>query len=181
MRLETERLILREWKLSDINDSVEGLNNIEVSKWLGDIPYPYTKKDAEEWIKFCIQSAENGENSYYFAIELKKEHKVIGGTSLEKINRRQGTAGGGIWTNASYHGKGYGSEAWGKRIEFAFEELDLRRLETGFFEGNIESFKMQTKFGGKIEGLKRKAFLCMADNTYKDEYIVGLLKEEWKK
>lgn len=38
---------------------------------------------------------------------------------------------------------------------------------------------MQTKFGGKIEELK-KALFCMADNTYKDEYIVGLLKEEWK-
>lgn len=40
---------------------------------------------------------------------------------------------------------------------------------------------MQTRFGGKIEGLKRKAYLCIADNTYKDEYIVGLLKEEWSK
>ena len=32
-----------------------------------------------------------------------------------------------------------------------------------------------------VEELKRKSFLCIADNTYKDEYIVGLLKEEWKK
>lgn len=181
MKLETDRLILREWTLDDIDDLVEGLNNIEVSKWLGAIPYPYTKKDAEEWIKFCIQSAENGEDSYYFAIELKENNKVIGGTSLEKINRVQGTAGGGIWTNAKYYGKGYGQEAWGKRIEFAFEDLKLRRLESAFFEGNINSFKMQSRFGGKIEGLKRKSFLCMADNTYKNEYIVGLIKEEWKK
>ena len=40
---------------------------------------------------------------------------------------------------------------------------------------------MQTSFGGKIESLKRKSFFCIADNTYKDEYIVGLLKEEWKR
>lgn len=177
MKLETDRLILREWTLNDIDDLVEGLNNIEVSKWLGFIPHPYTKKDAEEWIRFCMEDKEN----YEFAIELKEEHKVIGGISLEKINRTQGTAGGGIWTNAKYHGKGYGQEAWGKRIEFAFEDLKLRRLESGFFEGNINSFKMQSRFGGKIEGLKRKSFLCMADNTYKDEYIVGLLKDEWKR
>ncbi len=177
MILETKRLILREWNLDDVDDLVEGLNNIEVSKWLGFVPYPYTKKDAEDWINSCIDDKEN----YKFAIELKENHKVIGGTSLERINKIQGTAGGGIWTNASYHGKGYGSEAWRRRIEFAFEELDLRRLETGFFDGNIPSFKMQTRFGGKIEGLKRKAYLCIADNTYKDEYIVGLLKEEWSK
>ena len=36
--------------------------------------------------------------------KLKENHKVIGGTSLERINKIQGTAGGGIWTNASYHG-----------------------------------------------------------------------------
>jgi len=181
MRLETERLILREWNLNDIDDLVEGLNNIEVSKWLGSVPYPYTRKDAEDWIGFCMKCVEDGEDHYDFAIVLKENNKVIGGTGLEKINRIQGTAGGGIWTNANYHGKGYGSEAWGRRIEFAFEELNLRRLETGFFDGNIPSFKMQTRFGGKIEGLKRKSFLCMADNTYKDEYIIGLLKEEWKK
>lgn len=181
MRLETERLILREWTLNDIDDLVEGLNNIEVSKWLAFIPYPYTRKDAEDWIRSCIKRIENGEERYDFAIELKDNNKVIGGTNLEKINRIQGTASGGIWTNAEYHGNGYGQEAWGKRIEFAFEKLGLRRLENGFFDGNISSLKMQLKFGYKIEGLKRKSYLCMADKQYKDEYITALLKEEWSK
>ena len=40
MILETKRLILREWNLDDVDDLVEGLNNIEVSKWLGFVPYP---------------------------------------------------------------------------------------------------------------------------------------------
>lgn len=38
---------------------------------------------------------------------------------------------------------------------------------------------MQEKLGYKIEGLRRKAFVCMADGEVKDEYITGLLKEEW--
>ena len=176
MELETERLILRNWKETDIDDLIEGVNDIEVSKWLAFIPYPYTKKNAEDWINFCIN---NKEERYDFALELKEEQKVIGGTSIERINKVNGTAGGGIWIHAKYHGKGYGTEAWGKRIEFAFNDLKLRRLDNGFFDGNIESFNMQTKFGYKIEGLKRQAYLCMADNQYKDECITGLLKEEW--
>jgi RimJ/RimL family protein N-acetyltransferase len=32
--LETKRLILREWNEDDVDDLVDGLNNIEVSKWL---------------------------------------------------------------------------------------------------------------------------------------------------
>ncbi len=183
MRLETKRLILREWKEEDINDLVEGLNNLKVSKWLAKAPYPYTKKDAKGWIRFCIENAKKGNarNSYYFAIELKSEKKVIGGVGLERIDKFQGTAGGGIWINANYHGKGYGTEAFGERIKFAFNKLKLRRLENGYLKGNPSSFKMQEKFGYKLEGMKRKAFKCMADGKIKDEYITGLLRVDWKK
>ena len=175
MQLETARLVLRVWRMGDVEDLIEGLNNIEVSKWLAYIPYPYTLEKAVDWIKRC----EKLSDSYEFAIELKSENKVIGGTSIDKINKIEGTAGGGIWLNAKYHGKGYGTEAWGKRIEFAFQTLKLRRLENGFFEGNIPSQKMQEIFGYVIEGKRRKAYKCMADNEYKDEIITGLLKEEW--
>ena len=43
------------------------------------------------------------------------------------------------------------------------------------------NYKMQKKLGYKIEGIRRKAFRCLADGKIKDEYITGLLKEEWKK
>lgn len=42
--IETERLILRKFKLTDIDDLVDGLNNLNVSKWLAFVPFPYTKK-----------------------------------------------------------------------------------------------------------------------------------------
>ena len=182
MKLETKRLILREWGKKDVRDIVDGLNNLEVSKWHAFVPHPYTKKNAEKWIKNCIEGARKGKdrNFYEFAIELKSEKKVIGGISLTKINKVQGTAGGGIWLNVKYHGKGYGTEAFGERIKFAFNKLKLRRLENGFFRGNSSSFKMQKRFGYKIEGMRRKALRCMADGKIKDEYITGLLKEEWK-
>ncbi len=181
MKLETNRLILRDWTLKDINDLVEGLNDTEVAKWLAFVPHPYTIADAEKWIQYCITNSNNEaeRSAYHLAIELKSEQKVIGGVSIDKINNYQGTAGGGIWLNHKYHGLGYGSEAFGKRIEFAFEELKLRRLENGFFKGNDSSFKLQEKFGYKVEGVKRKALICMANGKIMDEYITGLLKEDW--
>jgi RimJ/RimL family protein N-acetyltransferase len=119
--------------------------------------------------------------SYDFAIELKSERKVIGGISLERINHIHGTAGGGIWINARYHAMGYGREAFGEKIRFAFQDLKLRRLENGFFKGNSPSLEMQRKFGYQLEGVRRKAFRCMADGKLKDEYVMGLLKQEWKR
>jgi RimJ/RimL family protein N-acetyltransferase len=182
MVLETNRLILRDWNKKDIEDLAEGLNNIEVSKWLVQIPYPYTQEHAQKFIEYCINSADDkNRSSYDFAIELKADNKVIGGTSINRINRQHGTACGGIWVNAKYHGHGYGTEAWGKRIEFAFIDLNLRRLENGFLDGNQASFKMQEKFGYVIEGKRRKGFLCIADGKLKDENITSLLIDEWKK
>ena len=181
MVLETKRLILRDWELADAHDLVSGLNNIEVSQWLAFVPYPYTLADAESWIRFCLQYSNNDKDRpfYHFAIELKSEQKVIGGVSLDKISRQQGTAGGGVWLNADYHHQGYGSEAFGKRIEFAFDQLQLRRLENGYFKDNEPSFKMQQKFGYQVEGKRRKSFVCMANGQIMDEMITGLLKEEW--
>lgn len=172
--IETERLILRQWKMQDIEDMVDGLNNINVTKWLAGAPFPYTFKDAEEFIQKTIDN-----NLYNFAIVLKNENKVIGGTQLTNISIENGTAGGGIWINEKYQGYGYGTEAFGARIQFAFEVLGLRRLENGYFKENEKSHKMQLRFGYKDEGIKRQRFVSKATGKIEDEWITGLLKDEW--
>lgn len=174
--IETDRLILRQWKLDDVNDVVEGLNNLNVTRWLAQVPFPYTEEDAKSFINKSIEN-----NLYNFAIVLKEENKVIGGTQLTNISYVHGTAGGGIWLNEKYQGQGYGTEAFGARIKYAFEELGLRRLENGYFKENEKSHKMQLRFGYKDEGIRRKKFISQSTGKYEDEYITGLLKEEWIK
>lgn len=176
--IESERLILRSWKIEDTSDIVEGLNNINVSKWMATVPYPYTLDDAKSFINYALEVEKEGKG-YMFAIVLKEENKVIGGTTLTSINKKDGTAGGGIWLNEKYQKNGYGSEAFSMRIKFAFEELGLRRMENGYFPGNDKSEKMQLRLGYKNEGMRRKRFLCLATNEYVNEYITGLLKEDF--
>lgn len=174
MNIETDRLVLREWKLSDIDDMVEGLNNFDTAKNLT-VPFPYTKADA---IAFISKHLKNDEHNYYFAIVLKSNNKVIGGTSLEiksEINKNKG----GIWLNKKYHGQGYGSEVWKARAMFAFEHLHLEELENGFFEYNQISWKMQQKFGYEIIG-KTKNF-CPALNKEVIEVITKLTKDNFYK
>ena len=176
--IESERLILRSWKMEDTSDIVEGLNNINVSKWMATVPFPYTENDAINFINYALEVEKEGKG-YMFAIVLKEENKVIGGTTLTSINKKDGTVGGGIWLNEKYQKNGYGSEAFSMRIKFAFEELGLRRMENGYFPGNDKSEQMQLRLGYKNEGMRRKKFLCLATNQYVDEYITGLLKEDF--
>ena len=172
--IETKRLLLRQWNINDIYDIVEGLNNINVSKWLAGAPFPYTIEDAKSFVQKTIDN-----DLYNFAIILKKENKVIGGTQITNISYDNGTAGGGIWINEKYQGNGFGTEAFGARLKYAFKILGLRRLENGYFKGNEKSHQMQLKFGYKDEGIRRKRFLSKATGNLEDEYITGLLKDEW--
>ena len=172
--IETERLILRQWNINDIDDIVEGLNNINITKWLAGAPFPYTIEDAKHFVQKTIDN-----DLYNFAIVLKSENKAIGGTQLTNVNLTNGTAGGGIWINEKYQGFGYGTEAFSARIKYAFEVLGLRRLDNGYFKDNEKSHKMQLKLGYKDEGIRRKCFISKATGKIEDEYLTGLLKEEF--
>ena len=178
MIINSKRIILRDWKDEDIIDLQNGLNNINVSKWLASVPYPYTKQDAESFIAFSKQVGENLKN-IMLAIVLKENNKVIGGTSIENINTKDGTAGGGIWINEKYQKNGYGIEAFSTRAKYCFEKLNLRRLENGYFTGNEKSKNMQHKLGNKDERIRRKKYLCLATKEYVDEHVTGLLKEDF--
>ena len=182
MYFETERLIIREVEKKDVDDIWEGLNNLEVSKWLAGVPYPYTREHAAYFVDASLaMMALNPRNDYVFVIEEKGKSKVIGSFSINIKNRYHGIAEGGIWFNAKYHGHGYATEAWKKRCEIAFKELGLRRLENGFFDGNEASKHMQLKCGYSIEGLRKKRYKCLATGEYKDEVVTALLKEEWER
>jgi [ribosomal protein S5]-alanine N-acetyltransferase len=182
MKLVTKRLILRPLKKSDAKDIVDNINDLNITKWLLIVPYPYKLKDAKSWIKQNTEKWKKREkDDYGFGIELKGEKKIIGGIGLHKVRKSQGKAEVGYWLGRKYWRNGYGSEALKAVLDFAFKKLKLRRIEAGVFAGNPASGKLLEKFGAKKEGMKRMSCKCKADNKIKDEYIYGLLKQEYIK
>lgn len=177
--LETEALILRPWKSGDIDQLVDGLNNIEVAKWLAFVRHPYSPADALKWIEHCQRLSAETQRDYEFAIEHKADRAMIGGVSLNNIDIQSGRAGGGIWINAAYHRRGYGRQAFGARIRFAFDTLGLRELRNGYFIGNEPSWDLQKRFGYRLTGEEPRRRKCLADGSWKDEVLTSLSKEDW--
>ena len=68
-----------------------------------------------------------------------------------------------------------------KLKQYYYTLLTVTVYENGYFKKNEKSHKMQLKFGYKDEGIKRQRFISKATGKVEDEYITGLLKEEWKK
>ena len=83
MIIECNRIFLRDWKDEDVKDLVEGLNNINVAKWMANVPFPYTETDARDFIKSAKNADENVKIP--LAIVLKENNKVIGGTEITNI------------------------------------------------------------------------------------------------
>jgi [ribosomal protein S5]-alanine N-acetyltransferase len=180
MILKTTRLILRPLKQRDAKDIVRNANDLEVSKWLLVVPYPYNLKDAKAWIKHNQEKWKKKEkNDYSFGIELKEEKNLIGAIGLHRINIDQGTAEVGYWIGRKYHRQGYGSEALEAVLDFSFNRLKLRRLEAGVFAGNPSSSILLEKYGFIQEGFKPEARVCKADGLLRDEYLYGLLRKNY--
>lgn len=173
MVIETRRLILREWKMQDIDFLVDGLNDFDVAKYITS-PFPYTKQDAEAYVSQHLKN-ENGD--YCFAVCLKEDGKVIGGTNVS-INEK-GEFVGGLWLHRDFQGKGYGTELWIARAKFAFDKMGATELKNGFYDFNERSEKMQKKIGYQVVGEKMN--FCPALNGEVREIVVKLKKTDFEK
>ena len=135
------------------------LNNDNVSKWLINVPYPYTEEKAREWVGICDEM-EDGKD-YGFAIELDGE--LIGGIGMNVDGRRDAglddhKAQIGYWLGEPYWGKGYMSDALQQVLKLAFEDLKLVRVYAHTHEGNTASEKLLLRHGFEHEGFIRKGF-----------------------
>ena len=176
MEIKTKRLILRELKSSDAKSLQENLNNLNVSKWLEAISYPYSLKDAKSFISMCKKEARKKPRvKYEFAVVLKEGKINIGSMGLY-LKTKHRKASLGYWIGEKYWRKGYGSEALKSIINFAFKKLKLIRLEAEIYPRNPSSGKLLEKHGFVKEGLMRKSSICKADGKIKDSIAYGLVR-----
>jgi len=149
-----ERVYLREWKIEDAPDLAAAINNKKVLDNLRDgIPYPYTEKDAAEFIAATL-SAEK-DSQYAFAICL--ESKAIGSIGVfRKDNVHRYTAEMGYYIAEPHWGKGIMSEAVRQMCAFIFEHTDIVRVFAEPYAHNDASCRVLEKAGLNFEGILRQ-------------------------
>jgi RimJ/RimL family protein N-acetyltransferase len=182
MKSTTERLVIREIRNEDKKDLIANINDLDVSTNLLAVHYPYTDKNAEDWINQCKKEArEKPRRNYNLVIELKLEKRVIGEIGLVNVDKFQGTTEIAYWLGENYWRKGFMSEALKDVLDFAFKKLKLRRINFYIFKENRASRNLAEKIGFKLEGMERKSVRSRADGKIHDDAIYGLLKEGWIK
>jgi len=143
---------LREWRPGDVESLARHANNVKVSRNLHDaFPHPYTRADAETWIK---QTASVPAGT---VLAIVVDGKAVGGIGIHPgtdVHRR--TAAIGYWLGEAYWGRGIVTEALRAMTEHVFATFDFERLEAFVFEWNPASARVLEKAGYTREAVLRK-------------------------
>lgn len=131
----------------------------------------------EEGEREFIKNANNDLKRYFFVITLLETNLVIGSISITEINKRDNYAVTGTMIGESYTNQGYGTEAKHLLLDFAFNELKLRKLYSRIYAYNERSRAYSFKCGYRqIAKLPEKK---LYDDKYWDEWILEITKEDW--
>ena len=125
------------------------------------------------------KQVEEDKNLYHFMIRAKEDDRLIGRAAIQWIEWTNGNA----WLHlgigsAQDQRKGFGSQALGMLMRFAFAELNLFRLSARIPEYNQAAIALFSKFGFAEEVRRRQAL--DRDGRRWDLIVFGLLNSEWK-
>ena len=158
--------------MDDARALARGADNPRVARNLRDrFPHPYTLRDAKKWIRI----ARGMDPIRHFAIEVDGE--AVGGVGfdpLDDIDHR--TAEIGYWLAEPFWGRGIATAALEAVSDYAFEALDLVRLQARVYEGNPASMRVLEKTGYVCEARLRRS-VTKAGRTI-DSFLYARLRDE---
>jgi RimJ/RimL family protein N-acetyltransferase len=172
MRLKLKTCTIRSWEWRDREAIVRYGNNRKVSINLRDrFPYPYTDRDARNWLEAVIDA----EPETTFAIDVAGE--AVGGigyTMQYDVDRRSAEIG--YWLGEEFWGRGIATEAVIAMTDHAFANHDLCRLYAHVFAWNPASARVLEKAGYTFEGRLRKSVTKEGQTI--DQLIYAMIREE---
>lgn len=176
MNIKGYKVILRFIEPGDLEAIREMTNDPEQERMIVGWSFPTARKHQEDWYQRILADRD----SFRFAIEYNGA--FVGLSTLTDIDWKNRKAFHGIrLTLNAPKGQGIGTDAVYATMRYAFEELNLNRLNGAILDYNIASWKLYTKCGWKVEGVFRQS--VFKDNAYHDESPVAILKSdylEWK-
>lgn len=159
------KVILREWKKSDAGPLAKIANNKKIWDNVRDrLPFPYTKKDAKEWLSLVKKQ----ETVTTFCLEADGQLAgSIGFTLKEDVYRKNAEIG--YFVGEEYWGQGVATEAVRQLVDYMQKNFDLTRIYAEVFEYNKASMKVLEKNGFYLECIRKKA--AIKNNVILDDYV----------
>jgi ribosomal-protein-alanine N-acetyltransferase len=170
MELHGNGFKLRGWKKEDAAAIQKHADNPNVYSFLMDrFPHPYTMEVAESWVNMMLLLEPN----YNLVIEV--EGDAVGVIGLEMrgdIYYKSPLIG--YWIGESLWGRGIMTAAIKLMTAYAFENLDIIRIQAGVLGNNPRSMRTLEKAGFVKEGILKNSMV--KNGVILDEHVYGLVK-----
>jgi RimJ/RimL family protein N-acetyltransferase len=138
---------------------------------------PWTERArAGRFIAVCQQLADEGTGAR-LAIERVSDGAFLGWCGLSRWNREYRSASMGYCLNEPAWGHGYATEAARALLQWAFDTMDLNRVQAEADTRNTASARVLEKLGFLLEGTMRED--CVVNGQVSDSWVFGLLRREW--
>ncbi|MEY9886568.1 ribosomal-protein-alanine N-acetyltransferase [Catenulispora sp. MAP12-49] len=174
--LSTDRLLLRPFEDADANDLFALHSNAYVLRYWDSPPWTEPAR-AEKFIAMCRRMEQEGVGAR-LAVERVSDGAFIGWCTLQSWNPDYRSAALGYCFEAAAWGQGYATEAARAVLRWAFDTLDLNRVQAEADTRNVGSARVLEKLGFVREGTLRED--CVVDGVVSDSWVYGLLRREWR-
>ncbi|MBO9200213.1 MULTISPECIES: GNAT family N-acetyltransferase [Niastella] len=177
MKLETERLVIRDFNNSD-GEALHVLYMMPETIKYNPSGYPENEEASKKMVAgWSAQPWNVSREKYTAAIVTKADLNFVGVISLDLGDHKYRK--GEIWYKLlpKYWGQGLATEATKAMLSFGFEQLQLHRIECGCSIHNVASYKIMEKVGMTREGIKRK--VLPLDKEWHDAYLYAILEDEY--
>lgn len=176
--LESERIRLRPYKLTDWREVLRYISSPDIWRYLDE--QPFDEKAVRQFVADNVeQQTQRDGFGDRIAVVLKSSLEIIGHVSFYSMYKQGEIGVASIMIGSKFQGRGYGTEALKCIIKYAFSNTKIHRLEASCYSKNLAAVKMLEKVGMKQEGLFRETMLI--GDKWQDECMYSLLKSEWKK
>lgn len=176
-RIETKRLILRKFKVSDAQQMFDNwASDSEVEKYLTWPPHEtveFTKKLLTDWVKQYQK-----DDYYTWCIEFKENSQAIGSIASVEVLQEIKAVRIGYCIGRYYWDKGIMTEALSAVIKFFFEDVGMNRIQAEHDINNPVSGKVMTKCGMKYEGTHIQA--ARNQQGLCDIAVYGIVKHDYR-
>ena len=175
--LPAGRVALRWLTHADVDGLFAIFSDPEVMRYWSTTPM--TDRGAAEALLEQVHECFRKRELFQWGVVVGDDDTVIGTCTLAHLDAANRRAEIGFALAREFHGNGYMGEALTALLEFAFEELDLHRVEADVDPRNGPSIRSLERLGFQREGLLRERWLVGGGTQ--DALFYGLLRREWRR
>lgn len=176
--IQDDVVLLRPLQESDIEHLLHFSIN-EPDTWFYSLVRANGKENLENYIKIALEAREN-KTEFPFIVFDKRTNQYAGSTRFYDINFRFKTLQlGYTWYGKDFQGTGLNKHCKYLLLEFAFETLQMERVEFRADANNAKSIAAMKSIGCTVDGILRNNMPTFESDIRRDSIVLSILKDEW--